>query len=39
VGNIRDKPLEFYRGFHVVVCGLDSVEARLWLNETLVYVI
>ncbi|KAK4536062.1 hypothetical protein CDCA_CDCA07G2087 [Cyanidium caldarium] len=27
---------EFYRQFHVVVAGLDSIEARRWLNATLV---
>ena len=27
---------EFYRSFQIVVCGLDSVEARRWINATLV---
>ena len=22
--------------FHIVICGLDSVEARRWINATLV---
>lgn len=33
---IQDMPLDFYRSFDVVVCGLDSVEARRWINATLV---
>lgn len=33
---IQDMPLDFYRGFDAVVCGLDSVEARRWINATLV---
>lgn len=33
---IQDKPLEYYRTFDVVICGLDSVEARRWINATLV---
>jgi len=30
---LEDKPPEFYRQFHVVVLGLDSVEARGWVND------
>jgi ubiquitin-activating enzyme E1 C len=30
---IEDKDEEFYRQFHVVVCGLDSIIARRWLNR------
>lgn len=26
----------FYRGFHLVACGLDSVVARRWINSMLV---
>lgn len=33
---IQDKPIEYYRQFDLVVCGLDSVEARRWINATLV---
>lgn len=29
---IQDRDAEFYRQFHVVVCGLDSVVARRWIN-------
>lgn len=33
---IQDKDDDFYRQFTLVVCGLDSVEARRWINATLV---
>ena len=29
---IEDKPPEFYKEFHIIVLGLDSVEARSWIN-------
>lgn len=32
VGMIQDKPIEFYRDFHVIVLGLDSIEARRYMN-------
>ncbi|KAK6458329.1 uncharacterized protein RJT20DRAFT_126337 [Scheffersomyces xylosifermentans] len=35
-GKIQDKPLSYYKQFGVVICGLDSVEARRWINATLV---
>ncbi|CAK7894621.1 hypothetical protein CAAN1_10S05116 [[Candida] anglica] len=35
-GKIQDKPIEYYQQFTVVICGLDSVEARRWINATLV---
>lgn len=35
-GKIQDKDEEYYRQFHVIVCGLDSIEARRWINATLV---
>jgi NEDD8-activating enzyme E1 len=31
-GMIQDKPLEFYEQFHVIVLGLDSLEARRYMN-------
>ena len=31
---IEDKPHEFYKDFHIIVLGLDSVEARSWINAT-----
>ena len=33
---IQDKDEEFYMQFGIVVCGLDSIEARRWINSTLV---
>lgn len=35
-GKIQDKDEEYYMQFNIVVCGLDSVEARRWINATLV---
>ncbi|KAG7191866.1 uncharacterized protein KQ657_002655 [Scheffersomyces spartinae] len=35
-GKIQDKDMEYYKQFNIVVCGLDSVMARRWLNATLV---
>ena len=29
---IQDKDEDFYRGFHIIVCGLDSIVARRWIN-------
>jgi NEDD8-activating enzyme E1 len=36
VGPIQDKDDDFYMQFRMVICGLDSVEARRWINSTLV---
>ncbi len=33
---IQDKDEDFYMQFNLVVCGLDSIEARRWINSTLV---
>ncbi len=33
---IQDKDEEFYMQFTLVICGLDSIEARRWINSTLV---
>lgn len=33
---IQDKDEDFYMHFNIVVCGLDSIEARRWINSTLV---
>lgn len=33
---IQDYDSSFYQGFHVVVCGVDSVIARRWINGMLV---
>ncbi|XP_029214426.2 NEDD8-activating enzyme E1 catalytic subunit-like isoform X1 [Acropora millepora] len=29
---IQDFDADFYRGFHLIVCGLDSIIARRWMN-------
>jgi NEDD8-activating enzyme E1 len=36
VGKIQDKDEDYYMQFKLVVCGLDSIEARRWINSTLV---
>lgn len=33
---IQDKEEDFYRDFNIVICGLDSVIARRWINGMLV---
>ncbi|KAH6918356.1 NEDD8 activating enzyme [Coprinopsis sp. MPI-PUGE-AT-0042] len=35
-GKIQDKDEDYYMQFNLVICGLDSVEARRWMNATLV---
>ena len=29
----QEKPLDFYEQFHVIVLGLDSLEARRYMNS------
>uniref|UniRef100_A0A915DC66 NEDD8-activating enzyme E1 catalytic subunit n=1 Tax=Ditylenchus dipsaci TaxID=166011 RepID=A0A915DC66_9BILA len=29
---IQEKDVEFYRKFSLIICGLDSISARRWLN-------
>jgi NEDD8-activating enzyme E1 len=29
---IQDKDVDFYRQFNIIVCGLDSIVARRWIN-------
>lgn len=33
---IQEKDINFYRRFHIIICGLDSIIARRWLNNTVV---
>ncbi|GIY42974.1 NEDD8-activating enzyme E1 catalytic subunit [Caerostris extrusa] len=33
---IQDYAEGFYRKFHIIVCGLDSIVARRWINSLLV---
>ncbi|TBU65593.1 NEDD8 activating enzyme [Dichomitus squalens] len=35
-GKIQDKDEDYYMQFNLIICGLDSVEARRWINATLV---
>ena len=32
-GRIEDKGLDFYEQFHVIILGLDSLEARRYMNS------
>ncbi|KAJ3085788.1 hypothetical protein HK102_013833, partial [Quaeritorhiza haematococci] len=34
-GKIQDKDEEYYSQFTLIICGLDSVEARRWINATI----
>ncbi|KAJ5716873.1 hypothetical protein N7488_002519 [Penicillium malachiteum] len=36
VGKIQDKDEDYYMQFKIIICGLDSIEARRWINSTLV---
>ena len=35
-GKIQDKDEDYYLQFNIIICGLDSIEARRWINATLV---
>ena len=35
-GKIQDKDEDYYSQFALIICGLDSVEARRWINATIV---
>lgn len=35
-GKIQDKDEDYYMQFNLVICGLDSVDARRWISATLV---
>jgi molybdopterin/thiamine biosynthesis adenylyltransferase len=32
-GDLTKQPPSFYRQFNLIVCGLDSIEARRWMNR------
>ena len=32
-GRIEEKPIEFYEQFHIIILGLDSLEARRYMNQ------
>ncbi|KAJ5679234.1 NEDD8-activating enzyme E1 catalytic subunit [Penicillium macrosclerotiorum] len=36
VGKIQDKDEDYYMQFKIIICGLDSIEARRWINSTLI---
>ncbi|KAJ5089683.1 hypothetical protein N7532_008367 [Penicillium argentinense] len=36
VGKIQDKDEDYYLQFKIIICGLDSIEARRWINSTLI---
>ncbi|KAL4210653.1 hypothetical protein AB4K20DRAFT_1901708 [Rhizopus microsporus] len=35
-GKIQDKDDEYYKQFQLIICGLDSVEARRWINAKII---
>lgn len=35
-GKIQDKDEDYYMQFKLIICGLDSIEARRWINATLI---
>lgn len=35
-GKIQDKDEDYYMQFKLIICGLDSIEARRWINSMLV---
>jgi ubiquitin-activating enzyme E1 C len=35
LGKIQDKGPEFYKQFNIVICGVDNVGARRWINSYL----
>mmetsp|Transcript_47731 Transcript_47731/g.103880 ORF Transcript_47731/g.103880 Transcript_47731/m.103880 type:complete len:445 (-) Transcript_47731:95-1429(-) len=35
VGKIQDRDESFYRGFNMIIAGLDNIPARRWMNATL----
>lgn len=35
-GKIQDKDQDYYKQFNIIISGLDNIEARRWLNSTIV---
>merc|ERR1711959_719480 len=35
LGLIQDQPLDWYKTFQIIICGLDNVAARRWINDLL----
>jgi len=35
-GKIQDKDEDYYRQFNIIIAGLDSIEARRWINSVLI---
>lgn len=38
-GKLQDKDEEYYRQFSLVISGLDSIEARRWINSKLIQLV
>ncbi|KAH8925522.1 hypothetical protein BT69DRAFT_1260270 [Atractiella rhizophila] len=38
-GKIQDKDEAYYKQFNIIICGLDSIPARRWINATLVQMV
>lgn len=36
IGKIQDFGTSFYKQFKIIVCGLDNIEARRWLNSMII---
>jgi len=36
VGKIQEKDIYFYKQFHIIISGLDNIEARRWMNSIIV---
>lgn len=34
-GRIQDKTIDYYIQFSIIICGLDSVDARRWISATI----
>ena len=31
--DLTKQPPEFYKQFNLIICGLDSIDARRWINR------